>query len=83
MKTFQALKVSFSSLRYSGSELLLGPEPGLGERHPLDLLLQLEEAVHERLGCGRAPRHVDIHRHNPVTASATGSIIASAADPDP
>src|SRR5690242_5384641 len=33
------------------------------------LLLQLENAVHERLSGRRASRDVDVDRHNPVTAS--------------
>ena len=33
------------------------------------LLLQLEDSVHERLGSGRASRHVDVYWYNPVTSS--------------
>lgn len=33
----------------------------------LDLLLQLEEAVKERLGSGRASRHVNVDGHDPIT----------------
>ena len=32
------------------------------------LLLQLENAIHQRLTRRRTPRHVDIHRHNAITA---------------
>lgn len=44
--------------------LLAVPHPGdLGMSH---LLLQLENTKHERLGGGRATRHVNVNRHNPV-----------------
>lgn len=32
------------------------------------LLLQLENAIHQRLTRGRTAGHIDIDRHNPVTA---------------
>jgi len=32
------------------------------------LLLQLENTVHQRLRCRRTTRHIDIYRHNPITA---------------
>jgi len=32
------------------------------------LLLQLENAIHQRLTCRRTPRHIYIHRHDPITA---------------
>lgn len=41
-------------------------ETDLGMPH---LLLQLEDAVHERLRRWRAPGHIDIHRHDPIASS--------------
>src|SRR5690606_15346424 len=34
-----------------------------------DLVLQLQQSVHERFSRGRAARHVDVHRHDAVTAT--------------
>jgi hypothetical protein len=49
------------------STLLPVPHPcDLGMPH---LLLQLEDAVHERLSGGRASRDVDVDGHNPVASS--------------
>ena len=31
------------------------------------LLLQLKDPIHQRLARRRTPRHIDIHRHNPIT----------------
>lgn len=47
--------------------MLLSVPHGHGSRS-LDLLLQLEDAVQQSLRSGGAPRDIDIHRHNPVTA---------------
>jgi hypothetical protein len=33
------------------------------------LLLQLEDAVHQRFSCGRASRYIDVDRYDPVAAS--------------
>ena len=41
------------------------PVPHLRALHPLDLLLELEDAVHERLGGGRAAGHVDVDGDDP------------------
>ena len=41
--------------------LSLGPVPGLAAVHPLDLLLQLEEAVHQGLSGGWAARDINVH----------------------
>src|SRR5262245_2185429 len=38
-------------------------------RGAMDLLLQLEDAVDQRLRGGRTARHVDIDRHDAVTAA--------------
>lgn len=59
--------------------LLPVPHPrNLGHPH---LPLQLENTVHERLTRRRAPRHVDIHRHDPIAAShhAVRVVIVAAA----
>src|SRR6185312_2872231 len=37
-----------------------------------DLLLQLQDAVDQRFGRGRAARHVDVHRHDAVAAAHHG-----------
>jgi hypothetical protein len=55
------------------------------------LLLQLKNAIHQRLGRRRASRHVDIHRHDPVAASGdrvavvvvTSAVCATAHGNDP
>ena len=36
---------------------------------PADLLLQLQEAVHESLSGGRTARNIDVDRDDPVTAA--------------
>ena len=45
------------------------------------LLLQLEDAVHQRLARGRAAGHVDVHRHDPVAAPrhAVAVVVVAAA----
>ena len=35
----------------------------------LDLLLQQQDAVDQRFGAGRAARHVDVDRHDPIAAA--------------
>ena len=39
----------------------LGPVPGLAAVHPLNLLLQLEEAVHQSLSCGWAAGDINVN----------------------
>ena len=49
--------------------------------HPLDFLLELEEAVHESLCSWRTAGDIDVDGYNPVTASYHGIavvIVASA-----
>jgi hypothetical protein len=57
-----------ANIRLNQSSLLLPvPHPGnLGMPH---LLLQLEDTVHQCLGCRWASRHVDINWYDPVASS--------------
>lgn len=48
--------------------LPLPPVPHPSNLRLPHLPLQHEDAIHERLASGRAPRHVNVHRHNPITA---------------
>ena len=57
------------------------PVPHLGTLHPLDLLLELQDAVHERLGRGRAAGHVDVDGDDAVAAAhrRVGVVVVAAA----
>jgi hypothetical protein len=57
-----------ANIRHNQSNSLLPvPHPGnLGVPH---LLLQLEDTVHQRLGCGWASRNVNVDRYDPVASS--------------
>ena len=57
------------------------PVPHLRILHPLDLLLQLEDTVHERLGRGRAAGHVDVDGDDAVAApdDGVGVVVVAAA----
>src|SRR6201999_3105726 len=62
-----ALRVS-SLLAIDGGQALLTSD-GVGADN---LRLQLDYAIHERFRCRRATRHIDIDRHDPVTAPHDG-----------
>lgn len=53
----------------SNTIVRLLPVPHAGDLGVPHLLLQLENAKHERLGGRRTSGHVDIHRHNAVATS--------------
>jgi len=60
------------------NELRSVPLPDLP--HSLDLLLQLEETIHESLGGGRAAWHVNVDWHDAVAAShhSIGVVVVAA-----
>src|SRR5512137_2013117 len=58
---FNASKMDFASTGFPLRRRVLAEVPA-----PADDLLELEDAVDERLGAGGAPRHVDVHGDDEV-----------------
>lgn len=72
--------VPSSRIYFSPQTPSLLPVPHTGDLGVPHLLLQLENAKHERLSCGRAARNVDVDRHDAVASSSdTVAVVVVAA----